>query len=59
MDLVEVIKPDPDESTEPPAAADDAAAEVAAAKSAAADETDALDVQNRALQAQVNAYVTE
>ena len=59
VDLVEVIKPDPDESTEPPAAADDAAAEVAAAKSAAADESDALDVQNRALQAQVNAYVTE
>ena len=44
VDLVEVIKPDPDESTEP---------------SAAADENDALDVQNRALQAQVNAYVTE
>ena len=51
--------PDPDESTAPPAAADNAAAEVAAAKSAAADESDALDVQNRALQAQVNAYVTE
>ena len=51
--------PDPDESTDAPAAADQAAAEVAAAKSAAADESDALDVQNRALQAQVNAYVTE
>jgi len=59
VDLTETIKPDPDESTEPPAAADDAAAEVAAAKSAAADESDALDVQNRALQAQVSAYVTE
>ena len=59
VDLVEVIKPDPDEAAEPPAAADNAAAEVAAAKSAAADETDALDVQNRSLQAQVNAYVTE
>jgi hypothetical protein len=59
VDLVEVIKPDPDESTEPPAAADVAAAEVAAAKSAAADESDALDVQCRSLQAQASAYVTE
>jgi hypothetical protein len=59
VDLVEIIKPDPDESAEPPAAADDAAAEVAAAKSAAADEMAALDVQNRGLQAQVNAYAPE
>jgi hypothetical protein len=51
--------PDPDEAAEPPAAADQAAADVAAAKSAAADEHDALDVQNRSLQAQVNAFTTE
>jgi len=51
--------PDPDESVEPPPAAKAAAAEVAAAKSAADRESEALDVQNRALQAQVSAYVTE
>ena len=59
VDLTETIKPDPDESTEPPAAADVAAAEVAAAKSAAADESDALDVQNRSMEAQTSAYMTE
>ena len=44
VDLVEIIKPDPDESTEP---------------SAAADETDALDVQNRAMQTLTSVYAPE
>ena len=62
VDVAEIVTPDPDESTEPavevtPAAAAEKSAAAAAVIKAA--EMDALDVQNRALQAQVNAYVTE
>ena len=66
VDLTETIKPDPDESRETPAAVDQAAAtaaakaaEVAAAKSAAADESDALDVSKKAIEALAGAFVTE
>lgn len=59
VDVTEIVTPDPDESSEPPAAADQAAAETAAAKSAAADEADALDVQNRASQMLASVYAPE
>jgi len=59
VDLTETIKPDPDESTEPSAAADVAAAETAAAKSAAADEKDALDMRYRGQQTFSNVYAPE